>query len=74
MKQAYTVRICKSLKNDTRIGPYHYSHYATQTLCGREINERWWIENSEGKGVTCKKCLALLVEGLSANVGVQPLP
>lgn len=57
----YTVRICKSYSNDTRIGPFHASIDACVTLCGREIDSRWWIENHFGGDlVTCKRCLCKL--------------
>lgn len=55
----YTVRRCRSLSNDERIGPTHGSDDGEYTICGIEIDQYWWIETSDGSGtVTCKKCLS----------------
>jgi len=53
----YAVRRCRSMCNDDRYGPTHMSESCAVTLCGREIDEGWWIENQAGAGVDCKKCL-----------------
>ena len=53
------VRRCKRLLDDELFKTRHLSD-RTHTLCGKEINHMWMIENSDELSitdVTCKKCL-----------------
>ena len=54
----YAVRRCRSASNDDRYGPIHMSESGAVTLCGREVDAGWWIENQTGDGADCKTCLA----------------
>ena len=64
-KSRYTVRRCKSLKDNTLYGPSHATNdICTETLCGSKLNERqWWITDNNFTGeITCKKCNKILDE------------
>lgn len=54
----YTVHRCRSLKSDERIGALHYSDDGEATLCGKELDENWYIlDNSFSGKATCRKCV-----------------
>jgi len=54
----YTVYRCKSKTSNDRIGPFHGSDYGEKTLCGKPIDEGWFIADNTFTGkITCKKCL-----------------
>lgn len=46
--------------NEKLIGSVHYSETGDVTICGKDIDTKWWIlsNNFDGKA-TCKKCLTL---------------
>ena len=56
MKTEYTVQ--RITKADKFFGPVHGLNKGSKTLCGRQIDENWYIltVNYDGE-VTCKKCL-----------------
>ena len=59
MNTLYTLR--KTRKDDTLYGPSHGSDHDGMTLCGHEIDDRWWITNNTCDGeITCKDCLRVL--------------
>ena len=66
-KIKYAVRRCRSASNDDRHGPTHMSESCAVTLCRREIDAGWWIENQTGDGVDCKKCLAVIGEHIKSE-------
>jgi hypothetical protein len=62
MSQIYYVRRCK---NKITTATYKTLHVANSnyTLCGKELNEMWYVESSAGlelDDVTCKECKKLL--------------
>jgi hypothetical protein len=62
MNQLHYVRRCK---NKTTNETYKTLHIADNdhTLCGKELNEMWFVESSAGlelDDVTCKECKKLL--------------
>jgi len=51
---------CKSKTNDERKGPFHYSDDSIKTLCGKDIDENWYICDNTFSGTsTCKECLRI---------------
>lgn len=58
MKPLYTIQRYRP-KSDKLFGAIHYSDDGNTTLCGLEIDDRWWIltNNRDGEA-TCKKCLS----------------
>jgi len=59
MPYFYLASRCRS--DDSLYGPMHGSCDADKTLCGLDIDWKWWIlntEKSDGVKVTCKKCLS----------------
>jgi hypothetical protein len=51
----YTVSRCRI--DNTLVGRLHGSMDGHKTLCGMEINERWWIVNNTYVGaITCPAC------------------
>lgn len=59
MKPQYTIQKCSFKKNEF-YGSIHYSEDCNQTLCGQEIDEKWWVltNNCSENEITCKKCRA----------------
>jgi len=54
----YTVQKCRAL-SEKKYGAIHYAECNGGTLCGKEINQNWWILTTAHDGIaTCKKCLA----------------
>ena len=52
----YTTRRCR--KNDVLYGSTHGSMNGDITLCGKNIDENWWILSNEFNGeVTCLECI-----------------
>ena len=52
----YLVSRIKS--DDTLFGPLHRSEDGFSTLCGKALNENWFIVDNDGFGeITCKECL-----------------
>jgi len=53
----YTVQACH--KSGAKYGPIHGSSDCNMTLCGKGIDENWWILTTNGCGatITCKKCV-----------------
>jgi hypothetical protein len=63
MSQLDFVRRCK---NKTTKETHNTLHVADsiRTLCGKELNEMWYVESSAGlelDDVTCKKCKKMLI-------------
>jgi hypothetical protein len=60
MGTRYTVYKCKSMTSDEQVGSTHYSNDAESTLCGKDVNEYWYICDNRFTGVaTCRKCVAM---------------
>jgi len=54
----YVMRCKKKVGTET-FKTLHLADNET-TLCGKELNEMWWIESNAGlsiEDVTCKKCI-----------------
>jgi len=61
MNTLYTLR--KVRKDDTLYGASHGADHDGMTLCGQEVNDKWWITNNTYDGeITCKQCLQVLTE------------
>ncbi len=74
-KALYTLSRCHK-KDDELFGSIHASEFAIDTLCGKKIDENWWVLSSPTifeirdsivgniqrvrKSVTCKKCIKML--------------
>lgn len=59
----YTVYRCKSMTDDAPVlkALKHGSDDTNYTLCGKTIDEWWFIENSNFTGtITCPKCIKIL--------------
>lgn len=57
---SYTVHYCKNKHDDSPRGLHHASKDAKETLCGKQIDERWYISNNTGDGkITCPRCLRI---------------
>ncbi len=58
-KATYVLTRCKTKTGNDR---QKMTHYGTEhkTLCGKVVDEMWWIEES-GMSVTCPKCKAMMV-------------
>jgi len=55
MSPLYTVQ--KITKSDKLYGPIHGSEDGSQTLCGKSIDENWYILNNNHDGeMTCLEC------------------
>jgi hypothetical protein len=56
----YVLSRCKS---KTGIERYNTTHFGTEheTLCGKKVNEMWWIE-TDNIPVTCRKCISKYCE------------
>jgi len=61
-QKMYQVYRCKSLKNNSKNSSVHYSKDAEKTLCGKNLNEYWYIMTNDLSinFVNCNKCLKLL--------------
>lgn len=58
MSAIYTVFKCNSKTNDEKVGPLHWSDDGIKTLCGKDIDENWYIlDNTFTGDATCKKCV-----------------
>lgn len=56
MNTLYTLR--KVRKDGTLYGASHGADHDGMTLCGQEVNDKWWITNNTYDGeITCKQCL-----------------
>lgn len=57
-KESLSYTVQKITKTDKLFGPVHGAENDHETLCGKEINECWFIlTNVLGEGeVTCKEC------------------
>ena len=61
----YIISRCRSLTDDSLVGPAHASADGGTTACGQQINELWYVThtNYDTTGlVTCKKCLKELTK------------
>ena len=53
----YTAYRCKSLESDEQKGASHYSDDGEYTLCGKTIDEHWYISDNTFTGeATCPEC------------------
>jgi hypothetical protein len=60
----YTASRCR--KDNTTYGPIHGSMDSGHTLCGQEMDHRWFILTNAFNGVvTCKRCLQRMPKSLS---------
>jgi hypothetical protein len=60
----YYVRRCKTKSGDETFATLHGAT-GTETLCGKPLNEMWYVESSAGRfpdHITCKTCRKALVE------------
>lgn len=71
----YTVYQCKSMSSNARRGALHYSDDAEVTLCGREVNEQWYVCDNTFTGVaTCRECVRIDADTIApqrANMNVS---
>ena len=60
-KPVYTVSRCRD--DGTFYGPVHSSRDCDITLCGKNVDDRWWVVSNSGEldTVTCKQCLIKIV-------------
>ena len=59
MNTLYTVQRCRN--NGDVYGDIHGADNDQNTVCGREIDHRWFIINNTFDGeITCKECLKTL--------------
>lgn len=55
----YTTRRCR--KNGDLYGKTHGSMDGGKTVCGEDMDEKWWILTNAFDGrVTCKRCLDVI--------------
>jgi len=68
MSCLYTVYRCRSKISDERVGFLHHSDNCQKTLCGKNIDDGWYVSDNTMSGTaTCPACIRIDKETIVAD-------